>query len=148
MEKLCRNCGEEKPLTEFYKHAQMADGYLNICRQCVRERVRSHRRNNESVREYDRYRAQLPHRKEARRKITERWASENPTRDKAHIAVNNAVRDGRLKKEPCFFCSKPDGLEAHHKDYSKPMDVIWLCRKCHRRLHALFPEHITDGEVA
>jgi ribosomal protein S27AE len=57
--------------------------------------------------------------------------------------VGNAVRNGRLTKEPCLFCGE-EKVHAHHRDYSKPLDVIWLCPKCHNRLHAAFPE--TEGE--
>jgi hypothetical protein len=26
-------------------------------------------------------------------------------------------------------------LHAHHEDYRRPDDVIWLCVKCHNRVH-------------
>lgn len=61
---------------------------------------------------------------------------ENPEKRHAATIVNNAVRDGKLFKEPCFFCGEDDRLHAHHHDYNKPLDVTWLCVKCHRRLHA------------
>ena len=35
----------------------------------------------------------------------------------------------------CEKCGNKLKLHAHHKDYSKPLDVTWLCRYCHRELH-------------
>ena len=43
---------------------------------------------------------------------------------------------GLINKEPCNICGK-ESEEAHHKDYNKPLEVIWLCRKCHLELHNL-----------
>ena len=57
----------------------------------------------------------------------------------ARTAVGNAVRDGKLQKEPCLFCGTAK-VHGHHRDYSKPLEVIWLCARCHNRLHANFPE--------
>lgn len=59
----------------------------------------------------------------------------NPEKRLAHQKVSNAIRDGRLKKGVCMFCGeiKADG---HHVDYSKPLDVIWLCRTHHKQIHA------------
>ena len=68
-----------------------------------------------------------------------RWREENPLAYRAQTAVSNAVRDRRLFKEPCALCGD-ENVHAHHKDYSKPLEVIWLCPKCHHRLHAAFPE--------
>lgn len=58
---------------------------------------------------------------------------------KAHSAVQIAIRAGRLVREPCVFCGKP-GAEAHHEDYSKPLDVWWLCRLHHERRHQVLDE--------
>lgn len=132
--KTCTACMQSKGLDAFYKHPQMTDGHLSQCKDCVKERVRQHRRLNESVREYDRKRG-------ARRSLADAqfFRHRHPDAYRAHNAVNNAVRDGRLKKEPCLFCSE-GRVHGHHRDYSQPLDVIWLCAKCHHRLHAYFPE--------
>lgn len=65
---------------------------------------------------------------------------ENPTAYRAHTAVGNALRDGKLERMPCEVCGTGDKVHAHHKDYAKPLEVVWLCARCHHRLHALFPE--------
>lgn len=45
-----------------------------------------------------------------------------------------AKKTGRLKPKPCRDCGDSN-THMHHHDYSKPLDVIWLCRKCHAREH-------------
>lgn len=138
MSKTCFKCGEEKPLDEFYRHPQMGDGHLNKCKDCTKKDVRHHRLDNpEKVRAYDRARSRLPHRVSQRRELYEREWDRHPDRMKARNAVSNAVRDGKLEKRPCAFCEATEGLEAHHHDYTKPLEVTWLCRPCHRRFHAL-----------
>jgi hypothetical protein len=50
----------------------------------------------------------------------------------ARRTVNNAIRDGRITRQNCH-CGQFG--EAHHPDYTKPLEVIWLCRKHHEDLH-------------
>jgi hypothetical protein len=132
--KTCTACQQSKALADFYRHPKIADGHLSQCKACVKTRVRQHRRLNESVREYDRKRG-------ARQSTTDlqSYRERYPDAYRAHTAVSNAVRDGRLKKEPCLFCND-ERVHGHHRDYSEPLVVIWLCARCHHRLHANFPE--------
>ena len=109
--------------------------------------MREHRfANIDRIREYDRQRGLLPHRKEANKRRAKKyvekkrqWVSEyqasHPEVRKAHIIVGNAIRDGKLKPEPCTRCGFAIGVQAHHEDYSKPLDVMWLCTKCHGARH-------------
>jgi ribosomal protein S27AE len=54
----------------------------------------------------------------------------------ARNMVNNALRDGRItKSETCGRCGKSGTLEAHHPDYSKPFEVLWVHDKCHKAIH-------------
>jgi hypothetical protein len=56
----------------------------------------------------------------------------------ARAAAQKAVRDGVLKRGPCEDCGDPD-TEAHHDDYSRPLDVRWLCRRHHSDWHRDHP---------
>ena len=53
----------------------------------------------------------------------------------ARWQANHALRSGRIKKMPCIKCGSIKS-EMHHPDYFKPLEVIWLCRTCHRAEHA------------
>lgn len=142
MSKPCIKCGETKPLDAFYKHPMMADGRLNKCADCVKSDVRANRAARlEYYRAYDRARANIPHRKAdriARAKANPRPRHEpDPIKRAARVALGNAVRDGTVKKAPeCEVCSVSGDLNGHHEDYSKPLEVIWVCNACHAFIHA------------
>ena len=148
--KVCRECNKEKPLSDFYKHSRMADGHLNKCIECVKSRVTKHREANlERLREYDKQRAKLPNRvqarkeyvqteagKEARRKAGAAYQKRYPMKYAAHVITANAIRDGKLTKaKKCSVCDSSKKIEGHHDDYTKPLEVRWLCEKCHKEWH-------------
>jgi len=134
--KTCFKCLCAKPLSEFYKHARMADGHLNKCVECTKSDVKKHRQDEwERVRAYDRMRAAMPHRKALAKKVQANWRANYPNRKAANTALGNAVRDGRVKKHPCWVCGSK--AEAHHPDYDAPLDVVWLCPPHHKQTHAL-----------
>jgi hypothetical protein len=58
-----------------------------------------------------------------------------PERVAARRAVLDAKSKGTLKvPSKCSDCGKKAKVQAHHKDYSKPLDVTWLCDQCHRKI--------------
>jgi hypothetical protein len=143
--KPCFKCQTVKPLTEFYKHPKMADGHLGKCKSCTKKDVTEHRNAKlEEVRAYDRARWQNPERRAAnkQRRRTPEWRAYEmrrqaerrrlePDKYRAWGAVSNALRRGKLVKQPCEICGSTT-VEAHHEDYSRPLDVHWLCQEHHR----------------
>lgn len=65
-----------------------------------------------------------------------RQIERHPVEEAARQAVSNAKRRkrNRLVPQPCP-CGETK-VQAHHTDYTKPLDVVWLCRPCHDREHA------------
>lgn len=136
-EKTCFKCGQQKPLLEFYRHPKMADGLLGKCKECTRKDVTDNRAKRVGYyREYDlrRYRDSEARRAAAFASFRAAQAA-NPHRRKAAVMVGNAVRSGALVPQPCFICG--DKAQAHHPDYSRPLDVVWLCISHHRQAHAI-----------
>lgn len=54
---------------------------------------------------------------------------------KARSAVFIALQAGRMQKQPCAKCGATEKVEAHHEDYSKPLEVVWYCKEHHRQRH-------------
>lgn len=134
--KMCRTCNEEKVLEDFYKHPRMMDGRLNHCKPCKRAYANKHRDENlDRIRAYDRRRAKEPGRLEHLRQNVIKQKARYPEKVVARTAVGNAIRDGRLIRCKCERCSETVGVHAHHEDYSKPLDVMWLCPICHAARH-------------
>lgn len=74
------------------------------------------------------------------RKTEEGWLARrqakrkaNPLKDNVRKKVHRAVKSGRVTKLPCQSCGATERIEAHHEDYTKPLEIIWLCRVCHTK---------------
>jgi len=133
-EKECFKCKERKPLTDFYKHQMMADGHVNKCKECNKLDVRQNRNKRvEYYREYDRKRGNR-HPPEYLKK----YRKDNPEKYKAHMMVNNHISSGKLTRPShCQGCGDKCKPEGHHEDYSRPLDLTWLCSGCHKFLHKM-----------
>lgn len=146
--KTCFKCGVPKSESEFYLHPAMKDGLLGKCKECTkRDTAKRAVEKADVIRAYDRKRATLPHRIEARKaynstsagklahqKALKKQIFQHPDKKKAHSAVSDAVKAGRLIRQPCSVCGLAKS-EGHHPNYSKPLEVVWLCNKHHRAEH-------------
>ncbi len=130
MNKICPKCGEEKDVSEFYVHKWNKCGRLNYCKECVRERVRNHA-HTESGKEIERVWNKTEKGKAKYKRHMQKFRKLNPLKYRAQTIANNAVRSGKLVKQPCEVCGNMKA-EKHHDDYNKPLEVRWLCRKHHR----------------
>lgn len=84
---------------------------------------------NYNKRYYDNNKEQISHRMRL-------YYAANRNRTRARAAVTNALNRGIISKPTlCSSCSSKSNIEAHHYDYNKPLDVMWLCRKCHIDIH-------------
>lgn len=129
--KVCSVCKIEKPLSEYYKYSKPADGHEYRCRKCHgAQKKRWRERNPEKAAEGHRRGADARKRRSRER---------HPEKAKARSQVAEAVRTGRIvKPEACEECGEKTEkakLHGHHRDYSKPLEVDWVCRPCHEAIH-------------
>lgn len=137
--KTCKTCGASRPREAYYTHPATADGLLARCKDCHKAAVKANRAENlERYRAFDRARSHDPERvrarqeyaatpsgREARRRAGQSWDRRNTHKKYAHGKVSRAVDSGAVQRQPCEKCGSPH-TEAHHDDYSKPLDVRWL----------------------
>ena len=133
----CGVCKEFKPYEDFYKNKRTILGITPECKKChCKECVRT--RDKDAKREKNRM--YMKYAREADpEKFRERENKRKREKDEKYIArreLNNAVKRGDVEKpECCEECGQKVRLTAHHDDYSKPLDVKWLCYKCHGKVH-------------
>jgi hypothetical protein len=119
-------------MVDFYAHPNGLDGRMSKCKECHKASVREWYGGTRTERAaYERVRAQKPDRKADTARHVRAARLRSPEKYKARTAVGNALRDGRLRRMPCEVCGSMR-VQAHHADYSKPLDVRWLCFKHHR----------------
>lgn len=139
--KTCSDCHIYKPESDFYQN----HGYLQpYCKTCSKARTKAYRLTpegrltgrktnhkrylkNKSDPEW-RKRQDLRHR---------RWMKRHPEKPRAHNTLCRAVKHGLIIPQPCEMCGHSP-VEAHHDDYSKPLQVRWLCNAHHRAIHSAF----------
>jgi hypothetical protein len=162
--KRCCSCQETKPFSGFRNNASKKDGKAGECRDCERVRKREQRKNwtpeqkshyrslpsvkrakanyrkteqyklaarpGERRRRQHKYRADPEYRAKVIAKLK---AAKTPEKNRARRALGRALTKGKIQKQPCA-CGNTRA-HGHHEDYSKPLEVTWLCASCHSKLH-------------
>jgi len=105
--KCCNKCERLLPVKEFSKDRRAKDGLQSWCRQCAAD--------YQAV-----YQAV--------------YREKHPLKAKCRQQLNNAIAAGKIKRQPCMNGCEGKA-EGHHRDYTKPFDVDWLCPECHRAWH-------------
>jgi hypothetical protein len=129
-------------------------GYKEKMRRRNREYARIRRSDpvkREKLRAYQRVWSKSPNARRARRRKFRRYVSDDKNRLKvnkyvrayrkrfngkarAHDRTKIAIEKGILIKEPCEICGE-SRVDAHHEDYSRPLEVRWLCKIHHGERH-------------
>lgn len=72
---------------------------------------------------------------ERTRKATNKYHWNNLRKCHAHALLHHAIKTGKIKRpNKCSNCNKKCKPEGHHKDYDKPLEVVWLCFQCHKNI--------------
>lgn len=148
MMRICKLCGATDTNAEFYK------GVNSRCKECHKREVRANRL--EKIEQYTAYEKMRykrdAHRREANRDYQKtpkgkashaasvrRRNAMNPEKRSANVILCRAVRDGKVFKPlECSRCGAIPPrrqLHGHHEDYSKPLEVEWICSGCHGLEH-------------
>ncbi len=129
--KKCGRCLKVKPLTEFHKtksHSENRSWDCKVCKSviCKTDKYRERKRW--------RYYNPLDPNRPPVPKI--RVRSAKPVESRARDRFSNEMKKGCIKKPTkCSQCGDVAKLHGHHEDYTKPLEVIWLCIPCHRQKH-------------
>jgi len=149
MSKKCTKCGETKPVESFHKRSDgKGGGRRSHCAVCINAWHKQYQINNrDKIRkrqaEYGKSEIGMAKKKLYRQSekgrvlralSCKRHKENNPIKTKARVATHHARRAGRLIRLACEVCGEPK-TEAHHDDYSKPLEVRWLCRPHHIEHH-------------
>lgn len=133
MKKACANCKQLKSQSDFYKDSQQSNGLKSYCKECVKKRGHDYyRRNREKAIKANKLYRQTSNGKKVALKTTLNAYRKYPQKGRARSQIRYALLKGKLKKRSCeIYRCEESKTEAHHSDYSKPLDVIWLCRQHH-----------------
>jgi len=149
MDKICRKCQKIKEVNEFCPDKRIKSGYSTLCKKCDSERCEEYRKKNretcdKSKKEWverklkknpnfhkERYQKNKEKTAEYKKINAEKYRIQ--TRARCKISLD--IFCGKLKRpDICESClGRFSKIEAHHEDYSKPREIIWLCIKCHKK---------------
>lgn len=128
--KFCIKCEQNKDISFFIKNRSRKDGLFFCCKDCYKVIRKKYINLEVENNRQKRYGKKTGYKSQKLNKI------KYPEKYKARNDIHNAVLLGKvLVPEKCQDCGNKTKLQAHHEDYSKPLDVKWLCIKCHNWLH-------------
>ena len=122
--KTCTRCKETKDLSLFHRNSSQKSGYAPHCKQCHKRAypIRSWNMTDKGM--------------NSAKIATKAWAERNRIKVNTYAKVRYHLSKGHIvKPDNCQQCNSINKLDAHHHDYSKPLDVEWLCRQCHKNAH-------------
>jgi len=143
----CSTCKQFSPRANFYTDKKSPSGLKSECRKCHGITCMA-TCNRELKRDRDRdwmKSSSYAKREEvkARRRNLRRGKGKS-LEERVRILTNRAVELDLLERpEKCSLCCETGDVDAHHWDYSKPLDVFWVCPRCHGIMHRRINEGVS-----
>jgi len=144
--KICSKCGEEKEYREFYKIVRGVGGVRGECKKCCNKKSNKYHKENREI-DLVRMKNYRESHKEERKEYCKnnaeklranhsKWRKSNPNKKQAQGFARTALFNGKIKKQEfCSKCGSDYLVQMHHEDYTKPLDVVFLCKYCHMQRH-------------
>ena len=130
--RICGLCRIKKPLEQYQRNKSNPLGRAYWCKECRREFDRE--RNLRPDRKlYIKQWEQSGRGKELRSLARKKDRLQNKDKYCARRLLNKLIKESLIKRMPCEICGKEGN--GHHPDYTKPVEVVWLCRKHHAELN-------------
>ncbi len=142
--KICYTCKEKKSTSDFSSNKCSPDGYRYQCKLCskkYRERwLKTIKGQEFLIRDRQRWKDYY---QENKKKVNDRVYTyqtkqkETPIGElkfRAGQLIRYLKRKGKIISNPCCICGD-ENTQGHHPDYSKPLEVAWLCSKHHKEVH-------------
>jgi len=131
--KRCTKCGVLKPESAFGKREKTRGGLFSQCCLCVAD-ITFERRQKDPEKYRQKRRAYRSRPEIAVKYKTGGSYKPTLTQQRAYGLVAYYKRRGVIKAKPCAICGATK-TEAHHPNHRYPLDIVWLCRRHHQRLH-------------
>jgi len=131
--KKCSKCKIEKEDIEFSRSKNGKNGRCSVCKKCFFICYNIKRRVPKKI-NIKYITIMSPELRALKNLISKKSRLKHPIHTKARSIISHGIRDGKIIRQPCVHCGSIKS-QAHHPDYSKPLEVIWVCSKHHRLYH-------------
>ena len=144
----CYVCKKVKLLIDFAENKSKPLGKDYICRPCSRSKAQEYTSSPQGRVTQKQYRESprgLAIRKKwkqstkgqiSQQQAKKRYNEKYPEKRSCRAIFNSAIRHGKIKRgTTCILADEncKGQIQGHHRDYSKPFDVVWLCDYHHRQ---------------
>lgn len=161
--KKCNTCKQDKSIKDFYRQPNGLLGRTGSCKACRKvyqkqycddEEIKVKRKiarkthkceaPEEKRKRYEKFKENNPdywkdyysQNREIRLEANKRFWKNNPDRYESYKAYKRGLGNGTIvRAQACMMCGLKCKTIGHHHDYSKPLEVIWVCHECHMSIH-------------
>lgn len=123
--KVCPKCKVEKLFNQYYRDITTKLGISVYCMPCQRKQASDYEKTEKG--------------KATVRRKNANMVAKYPIKSQARRILHSKVKSGVIiKPTQCSLCNnyfQKRWIQAHHEDYNRPLDVLWLCDICHKKKH-------------